>query len=173
MTKMTSAYANKILKKLQDDKQYLLSKECNENTYECAEGEEALIPDYSYEETRAKLAEIEEKIVTIKHAVNVANTTSKLTVDGKELTVDSILVRMAMLNSRRDTLSSMRLSQPKTRMRMITSTTGKNVPEYRYLNYDVETVKKDYEMIDSELAKLQLALDNYNHTCELEVDIDI
>lgn len=50
MAKMTSAYANKVLKKLNEDKEFWLNKERTSNTYVAAEGDEPVIPEYDYVE---------------------------------------------------------------------------------------------------------------------------
>ena len=47
----------------------------------------------------------------------------------------------------------------------------KQTPEYQYINYDLETVKKDYEKTCSDIIEMQLALDRYNQTVEFDVDI--
>ena len=107
MAKMTSAYANKVLKKLNDDKNYYLNMEEEGQVYVAAIDEEPVIPDYDYEVVSAKIAEIDEKIVKIKHAINVVNATSKIAVGDSDMTVDSILVRMAQLNKRKMVLDKM------------------------------------------------------------------
>ena len=48
MAKMTSAYANKVLKKLTEDKEYWIKKENDGSTYVAAVDEEPVIPDYDY-----------------------------------------------------------------------------------------------------------------------------
>ena len=101
MVKMTSAYANKVLKKLNDDKNFYLNKEEEGQVYVAAIDEEPVIPDYDYAEVSAKIAEIDEKIVKIKHAINVVNATNKIAVGDSEMIVDTILVRMAQLNKRK------------------------------------------------------------------------
>ncbi|MBR6638277.1 MAG: hypothetical protein IKK96_05400, partial [Lachnospiraceae bacterium] len=113
MTKMTSAYANKMLKKLTEDKDYWRRVEVESYLYTSAADEEALIPDYDYATVAAKIEEIDDKICKIKHAINVANVTSKLKVGDKEMTVDAILVKMAQLNLRKRVLDDMRQRQPK------------------------------------------------------------
>ena len=50
MTKMTSAYANKILRKLNEDKEFWRSKEKEGCLYVAALDEEPVIPEYDYEE---------------------------------------------------------------------------------------------------------------------------
>jgi hypothetical protein len=49
--------------------------------------------------------------------------------------------------------------------------TRRPVPEYRYINYDLDTVKADYDRIDAQLYQMQLALDKYNQTVEFEVEL--
>ena len=87
------------------------------------------------------------------------------------MTVDTILVRMAQLNLRKMVLDRMRKQQPKTRLNTSSYGTRKTAPEFRYINYDMEQVRKDYEKIDSDISAMQIALDRYNQTVELEVDI--
>ena len=85
------------------------------------------------------------------------------------MTVDQILVKMAQLNRRKMTLDQMRKQEPKTRMNSGVFATRKTAPEYQYINYDLEVVKRDYERIDEEIASMQIALDKYNQTYEFEV----
>ena len=75
MTKMTSAYANKMLRKLNEDKGFWLSKEKEGYLYVAALDEEPVIPEYDYEEVSKNVSEIDAKIVKIKHAINVTNCT--------------------------------------------------------------------------------------------------
>ena len=73
MAKMTSAYANKVIRKLQEDKEFWLNIEKEGFVYIAALDEEPVIPDYDYEVVSANIKEIDEKIVRIKHAINVKN----------------------------------------------------------------------------------------------------
>ena len=50
MKKMTSAYANKVLRKLGEDKDFWREKEQEGYLYVAALDEEPVIPDYNYEE---------------------------------------------------------------------------------------------------------------------------
>lgn len=170
MTKMTSAYANKVLKKLNDDKNYYLNIEEEGQVYVAAINEEPVIPDYDYKEVSAKIAELDEKIVKIKHAINVVNVTNKIAVGNSEMTIDAILVRMAQLNKRKTVLDKMRKRQEKTRERNGYYTSNKTSPEYMYINYDLKVVSDEYERVDSEIASMQMALDKFNQTFEFEVD---
>ena len=170
MAKMTSAYANKVLKKLNDDKNYYLNKEEEGQVYVAAIDEEPVIPDYDYVEVSAKIAEIDEKIVKIKHSINVVNATNKIAVGNSEMTVDTILVRMAQLNKRKLVLDKMRKRQEKTRENYGYLNARKATPEYQYINYDLKLVSSEYERIDSEIAAMQIALDKFNQTFEFDVE---
>ena len=65
MVKMTSAYANKVLKKLTEDKEYWLKKENDGSTYVAAVDEEPVIPDYDYSTVAAEIEAIDDKIMKI------------------------------------------------------------------------------------------------------------
>ena len=171
MAKMTSAYANKVLRKLQEDKAFWRSKEQEGTFYIAALDEEPVIPDYDYSEVAGNIAEIDAKIVRIKHAINVNNVTNSILVGTERMTIDEILVRMAQLNGRKNVLDSLREQQPKTRINSGFYQNRKTAPEYQYINYDLDLIKKEYEKVDSQIAQMQIALDKYNQTFEFEVKV--
>lgn len=171
MVKMTSAYANKVLKKLAEDKEFWRKKEIDSCTYIAAIDEEPVVPDYDFATVAAEMAAIDEKIVKIKHAININNVMNQITVGDKQMTVDEILVRMAQLNKRKTILDVMRKQQPKSRLKTSMYAARKTAPEYEYINYDLDLVKSEYERIDAEIAAMQIALDKYNQTVEFEVQI--
>ena len=139
---ITSAYANKLLKSLADEKSYWEAQEASSRTYVAAVGEEPVIPKYDYSAVSETLKEIDRKAVIIKHALNLANATAKIMVGDTEMSVSS-----HAFSSRNA------------------------VPEYRYTNYDPELVKRDYECISGEIMEMQIALDRYNQTFLFEADI--
>ena len=171
MTMMTSAYANKVLRKLTEDKEYWRRKENEGCTYVAAIDEEPVIPDYDYEKVAAEITAIDEKILKIKHAININNATNKVAVGAAEMTIDEILVKMAQLSKRKAVLDNLRKREPKTRINSGLYSSRKTAPEYEYVNYDIELVKKEYERIDAEIAAMQIALDKYNQTFEFEVPV--
>ena len=63
--KMTSAYANKVIRKLNEDKEFWNNKERNSSTYIAAIDEEPVIPEYDFAKVAAAIADIDEKIVKI------------------------------------------------------------------------------------------------------------
>ena len=170
MAKMTSAYANKVIRKLQEDKEFWLNIEKEGFVYIAALDEEPVIPDYDYEVVSANIKEIDEKIVRIKHAINVVNATNEIEFSNKKMTIDAVLVRMSQLNKRKRSLEIMRKMQPKTRISSGVYSSRKTSPEYRYINFDLDLIKQEYDAIDSEIAEMQIALDKFNQTYEFEVE---
>lgn len=170
MRKMTSAYANKMLKSLEEEKIYWQNMEAASCTYVASVNEEPVIPEYDYEEVSTKLALIDEKIATIKHALNLANATARVLIGETEMSVDTILIKMAQLNKKKAKLDKMRKQLPKAREEQ-TYISRNSVPEYRYTNYDLDLVAKDYEEVCELIMMMQMALDKHNQTAEFEVDI--
>ena len=171
MKKMTSAYANKMIKSLEEDKTYLLNRERESCTYVAALGEEPVIPEYDYAQVSADIAAIDEKIVVIKHALNLSNAAAQIEVGDSVMSVDIILIKMAQLNRRKMTLDSMRKMLPKKREDTPSYVARNSAPEYRYINYDLELVKREYDEISDTIMEMQIALDRYNQTETFDVEI--
>lgn len=169
--KMSSAYANKLVKSLTDEKSYWENKEQTCRTYVAAVGEEPVIPEYDYKTVSDTINELNRKIIVVKHALNLANATAKIAVGDTEMSVDSILIKMAQLNSRKLTLDTMRKCLPKTRESLHLLNSRNAAPEYRYTNFDPDLVKQDYKRISEEIMEMQIALDRYNQTFLFEVDL--
>lgn len=170
---ITSAGANKLLKKLQDEKEHILLQEKQNYTYVLSDVEKSEdIPTYEFETTNKAIEEIDTKITKIKHAINVSNTTNKIKIKDNEYSIDMILVRMAQLNQRKNTLLNMRNIPLKTRLGARTLSNNAMV-EYRYANFDVKAANDAYLKIDAEITEMQLALDKYNQTQEFEIDIQL
>ena len=170
MKKITSAYANKLIRQLEDDKAYWRSKERESDTYTAAITEEPVIPEYDYKEVADIIAEIDAKVCKLRHAINLANVTTTVMVGDTPMTIDTILVRMGQLSNRKMQLDSMRKRLPQVR---VPSFGGRNqVPEYQYINYDLDVVKADYEKVNEEILMMQMALDKHNQTFEFDVDLD-
>ena len=170
MQKMTSAYANKMIKSLEEDKAFWVNKEATSSTYVASINEEQVVPAYDYTEVAATIAELDEKIAIIKHALNVSNATAKVPVGDREMSIDTILIRMAQLNKRKAVLDQMRKQLPKAREEQAYMSRNA-VPEYRYINYDLELVKREYEAVSNTIMEMQMALDKYNQTVQFEVEI--
>ena len=171
MQKMTSAYANKMLRSLEEDKAFWVNKENTSSTYVVAVNEEPVIPDYDYAMVAATISEIDEKIAIIKHALNLSNATAKVQVGDALMSVDMILIRMAQLNKRKAVLDEMRKQLPKAREVQHSYISRNSVPEYRYINYDLDLVKEEYEKVSATIMEMQIALDKYNQIEQFDVDI--
>ena len=171
MQTMTSAYANKMLKSLEEDKAFWLNKEEEACTYVAAINEEPVVPDYDYVEVATTIAALDEKIAIIKHELNVTNANAKVLVGDVTMSIDSILIKMAQLNRRKTVLDVMRKRLPKSREEQRFYMSRNSVPEYRYINYDLELVKNEYELVSKSIMEMQMALDKYNQTVQFEVDI--
>lgn len=170
MQKMTSAYANKLLKSLEEDKAYWVNKEASSATYVASVDEEPVVPEYDYSEVAKTIEALDEKIAVIKHALNVTNATAKVLVGETEMSIDTILIKMAQLNKRKFVLDNMRKQLPKSREER--SYVSRNAsPEYRYINYDLELIKQEYERVSEKIMEMQMALDIYNQTVQFDVDI--
>ena len=171
MQKMTSAYANKMLRSLAEDKAFWVNKEDTSSTYVAALNEKPVVPEYDYAEVAALIEEIDEKTAIIKHALNVSNANAKVKVGDTEMSIDTILIRMAQLSRRKYTLDYMRKQLPKTRVEQRLNMSRNAVPEYKYINYNLDLIKQEYERISGLIMEMQMALDMYNQTVQFEVDI--
>ena len=115
--------------------------------------------------------EIDRKILTIKHTLNLTNATAKVQVGAQEMSIDGILIRMAQLNKRKAVLDDMRKRLPKTRVYGSSFGSSGSVPEYKYINYDPELIRQEYDCISNTIMEMQIALDRYNQTVLFDVDI--
>jgi len=171
MSKMTSANANKLIRRLKEDRLFLTTKERNNCTYDVSADEEPVIPEYDFEKVNEEIAEIDAKVLKIKHAINLNNVINRIAVGDEMMSIDEILVYMAQLSNRKAVLDFLRKNEPKTRIGQGVYTARKTTPEYRYINYDLDLIKREYEIVDEKIAQMQMALDYYNQTFEFEVDI--
>ena len=171
MQKMTSAYANKMLKSLEEDKAFWVNKEEASSTYVVANNEEPVVPEYDYAQVANTIATIDEKIAIIKHALNVANATARVMVGDVEMSIDTILIKMAQLNKRKAVLDTMRKRLPKAREEQRSYMSRNTIPEYRYINYDLELIRQEYESVSKTIMGMQMALDRYNQTVQFEVNM--
>ena len=109
-------------------------------------------------------------IIIIKHALNLTNATAKVQVGEQEMSIDSILVRMAQLNKRKAVLDDMRKRLPKTRVYGSAFSSSGSAPEYKYINYDPELIRQEYDRISNMIMDMQIALDRYNQTVLFDND---
>ena len=165
--KYTSAQANKLLKKLNDEYSALLDKEQRSRDFRAAMGEdiESVRPAYDYAKTQARLEELEGTIRRLKHTINRFNTTQ--VVDGFGITIDEMLVYIPQLTKRKSKLLEMKSRLPKERVEEQYGRQS-NIIDYTYTNYDLTAVEADYEKTADELSRAQLALDTVNQRDSFE-----
>ena len=92
---------------------------------------------------------------------------AKVPVGDEEMSIDTILVKMAQLNKRKNILDMMRKQLPKERLDN-SYRVRNSIAEYRYINYDLALIKQEYER--DMILLMQMSLDKYNQTVEFEVD---
>lgn len=167
--KMTSAEANKTLKKLNDEYVALLNREERSKEFNAAMGEdvESVRPAYEYSNVQVELDNLERRIRKIKHAINIFNTTTM--VDGFDMTVDEMLVYIPQLTKRKAKLADMSSKLPKARVEEHYGRQS-NIIDYIYINYNLEGVARDLELVTDELSKAQIALDVLNNTAIIELE---
>ena len=168
--KMTSAQAAKLLRQWNESLKALQRREENTKTFLASLGEdiESVRPEYDYTAMQAEQAAIEANIRKLKHTLNVFNTTT--VIPEFEMTIDQMLINLPQLTNRLEKLSRMKELLPKQRENALYSRNSAII-DYRYANYDIQTVEKDYEVLAETLAKAQTALDYINNTVLLEVDL--
>ena len=169
---LTSTEANKLLKKIVEEKNIIVSQEEQTCKFNAAINEDvdSVRPEYNYDEIRLEIIKYDYKIRAIKHAINVFNTTT--TVGDTGMTIDEILVYIPQLTEKKNRLYLMQRRLPKQR----TSVFGmgnNSVIDYTYANYDVDIAKRDYMAVSDELREIQTALDLVNSTITFEIDIEV
>lgn len=111
----TSSEANKLLRRLTEERDALLVKELKSSTFLAAMGEDvdSVRPDYDYAQTQKELEELDRKIRMVKHAINGFNVSHE--VQGFDMTIDQMLVYIPQLTSKKKKLSNMKSRLPKQR----------------------------------------------------------
>lgn len=165
--KVTSAEANKILRKYQDDLNRLIAQEKQSAVFTAAVTEdiEAARPDYHISLMQGEIEALQIKIRSLKHAINVFNVTHKP--EGFDMTVDEMLVYIPQLTSMKGKYQGMASRLPKTRRESGYSRSG--LIEYEYANYDPAFAQEQLDRVTEELARAQLALDKLNTTETFEI----
>ena len=166
--KISSKNASKLLKQFNEERDSLILQENQSKMFLAAVGEdiESVRPEYDYEAVQKQLKDLEEKIVKLKHAINVFNTTTVL--KNFDMSIDEMLVYIPQLTQRKNKLDQMRKVLPKQRVENYTSS---NIIDYRIINYDLEKIRKDYDKTVEELNRAQSALDEANINLSFEVDL--
>lgn len=154
-----------LLQRLQTEKESLMKDIDQLSVFDAAvtEDVESVRPEFSLLETMGKIAEIDERVLQIRHARNIFNATTMVGNTG--LTVDEVLIRMAVLSRMMNTLSFLANRQNKRRK----MASGSKEIEYTYANYNIDDAKKIYNNSESELSELREKLDYLNATQTFEI----
>lgn len=169
MITLTSDGANKLLKKLETEKQIVLNNIDDLSVYIAAvtEKPEELKPKFDFNESMQKVEDLNKKIMCIRHARNKFNIETKLK---NGMTVDQTLIKLAMLNKYVEKIKNMSTRQEKSRVRF---STRSNEIEYQYINYNLDDAKGKYEEIVAEIMSIQEELNLINTTLVFDVDINL
>ena len=165
----TSNELQKKLDKLIDERnkiQALLSKN-SEFTASISEDVEILKLENAFdlENTLNEIESYNSKIMKIKHAKNVFNSTFKLPCG---YTIDEAIIRMGILSGLKGKLNDLSMKKAKER-----KTNGMmREPEYVYATYDISFAKEAYQKLFDELQTIQNELNSINATEQIEVDVE-
>lgn len=171
MIKVTSDAANKLIKKLEQEKGILTDKISKMSTFVVAVTENydqikaEQEAEFNLNETISQIDEIDKKIITIRHAKSVFNNS---VVMKNGLTVGDNIIRLAILEREKGIYSGLATRQKKKR----NTSLNKDI-EYTYLNYDLEDAKKKYDSVYTEISEIQEELNIVNSSVEYKFEIDI
>lgn len=164
---LSSREANKLLRELCEDLRILEEDEdkCQTTTISSDQNLEDWRPKYDYEETKQKVSNLKKQIRTLKHAINLHNTTT--VVPELDMTIDEVLVYLPQLTAQRSRLNQMRKASDCVRSHSGYS----ELVDYTYLNYDKAQVNRDYKAVSTRLNQAQNALDKINVTDKFTVEL--
>lgn len=165
----TCAEAAKLLRSLNEELMIRRRKEQKSILFTASIDEdlEAARPPYDYRDEQQKQEELEQKIRTVKHAINTFNLNTVIPEFG--ITIDEMLVYIPQLSEQKRKLTEMAACLPKERVNGGASINRK--VEYTYTNYSPEEAREDLQKVTDELAKCQLALDRINGSAAIELKI--
>lgn len=165
----TSAQAAKLIRKLNEEKDLLLTeeKENREFTAALQEDVESVRPPYDFLAMQEAVAAIDAKIRRAKHTINVFNTTHE--VPGFNMTIDAMLVYLPQLKETKEKLIKMAKRPEKRRSGNGYGSGG--IIDYTYANYDIAKVKERLAEVTDELSRAQTALDLINSQETMDIDI--
>ena len=166
--KLTSAAANKEIRALEEEKAHLLATENEVSTYILAVDEIEEPPAYDYAAVRLAVADLDRKVMKLRHALHVFNVETVLPESG--LTIDEALIVMAQLNGEKYRLSLLRSMQPKQRVNDRYMSGSRQV-EYKYANYDIQQAEADFQKVSDKIRALQMEIDFANQTEYFVVDL--
>lgn len=161
--KMTITAANREIKRLKDELSRIKEEELSSRVITHSEGEEPIQVTYDFQATQARIDEINQKIVKIRHAVNLFNVNYVIPSVG--LTVDAVLIRVAMMSEEKKKLQEMLRIQEVSRQASYRSV------EISHRNFDKAQVEDRFRHLSDDLERMWAELDLVNLTETIDVDI--
>ena len=160
--KVCIAEAMKLIKDLEEEKELLVYGENRRSTVSYKEGEEKVLPDYNYQNTRVRIAELDGEVRRIKFVISKANCEVQL--EGFGISICEGLILLAQYRKEYD-----RLSRLATRDQVTRRITPNGVLEYTECLYNVKEVEKAQKELNTTIGKLQVAIDKANLVNEIEI----
>lgn len=160
-------YANKLVKRLQDLYDSILTVERNSMSYSYYVGETPEVPKYSFKDTQEKLDAINRLIINIKHQVREINMTKNIQ---SGATADKAILELAFLTRKRDKLSRMASNLQR---RQNTNSMGSNGSQIIVCNYDVNEAKMEYNKVCNRILTIQDELNTFNALNQIRIEEDI
>ncbi len=165
--KITPDGAQKMIHSLETQRRQLVEKMNELSTFIVAVSEgnpEDLRPEFNFTDTVNEIKMIDEKIMKIKHARNVFNTTTYL--PDEQMTIDEALIMMAVLNNNYKYYTKLGNAQKKRR----NMSSYANEIEYIYTNYDIGEAKNCGKSMYDKMLEIQSKLNLVNTTYTFEID---
>ena len=165
--KITPDGAQKMIHSLETQRRQLVEKKNELSTFIVAVSEgnpEDLRPEFNFTDTVNEIKMIDEKIMKIKHARNVFNTTTYL--PDEQMTIDEALIMMAVLNNNYKYYTKLGNAQKKRR----NMSSYANEIEYIYTNYDIGEAKNCGKSMYDKMLEIQSKLNLVNTTYTFEID---
>ena len=165
--KITPDGAQKMIHSLENQRRQLVEKMNELSTFIVAVSEgnpEDLRPEFNFTDTVNEIKMIDEKIMKIKHARNVFNTTTYL--PDEQMTIDETLIMMAVLNNNYKYYTKLGNAQKKRR----NMSSYANEIEYIYTNYDIGEAKNCGKSMYDKMLEIQSKLNLVNTTYTFEID---
>ena len=154
--------AMKEIRALEEAKRLLISNEQDRYTVSYKEGETRIPADYSYRETRDKIAELDTRIRKIRGVLALANATVRI--EEFDVTIGEALVLLAQWNAEYERLDEM------AQMRQISRRiTPNGTLEYTECLFDVKEVDEERAALKRRIGSLQVAIDRANLIGMIEI----
>ncbi|MBQ8972245.1 MAG: hypothetical protein IJ074_04120 [Clostridia bacterium] len=168
--KLTSSQVVKLQRRLNEEYDTIIADEKESRSFIAAiqENLEEARPLYDFAATQKKLDALDRRIRTVKHAVNVFNTTHK--VPDFNMTIDEVLVYLPQLTRKKEKLLKMSRRLEKQRIDSGYGSSSSNI-EYDYANYSVQAAKDLLSEVSETLSRLQTALDIVNNQETMEIEL--